>query len=604
MNNKPRTLKERILALDRSLPAGALIGALLGSGLALPLHAALGFTGPALQVPLLCAAFALALAVLSVNRWTRWIGFVAALAAVALWALPRIDSLQNVYPALSMLLDGYTAPLRLFSAPLTVLFCATFTLTGFSLARRSGGFYPALSLTLVLLLGIWFYGDRSQIVLCLPALLALMLLYAFAAEHGTALRRIFPMALAAILLAMLLLPGQQAAYKPLEDLAHRLRERISDYLFFTEPRTSYSLQTEGFQPMGERLGGPAEPSDRPVMEVRSGGALLLRGTIRDSYTGLSWYDGASGRRYLYIDPRFGSLRDNLFDARRPDAGIRRDSALFGGQPVEVAMVAPGVSTIFMPQRYADLHPNPDMVPYFNASSEIFITRDTAPGDAYTVTAYAFTADTPGVAELVAALRGHETDPNYEAIQARYLDLPVTVEPGVRAMAEQWTEGAHTPFEKAMALTRNLRAAFPYTLAQNIPPASRDFVSWFLLEEKKGYCTSFASSLAVMGRLMGLPTRYIEGYAAQPGSDGIARVTGKNAHAWVEIYFEHFGWVPFDATPPEDPNRTPPHQGQNGEPPPPGNDGQQPPPSTPPPENTPEPTPGPSPSPEERPGGED
>ena len=224
------TLKERIAALDKSLPGGALIGALFGSGLVLPLHATLGFTGPLLQVPLLCAAFALALAVISLNRWTKWIGFLGVLAGVAVWVLPRIDSFQNVYPALSMLIEGYTAPLRLFSAPLTVLFCAAFTIVGFSLARRSGGFYPALSLTLVLLLGMWFYGDRSQIILCLPALLALMLLYAFAAEHGAALRRIFPMALAALLLAMFLLPGQDTADKPLEDVAHRLREMIIEVI--------------------------------------------------------------------------------------------------------------------------------------------------------------------------------------------------------------------------------------------------------------------------------------------------------------------------------------------------------------------------------------
>jgi len=53
---------------------------------------------------------------------------------------------------------------------------------------------------------------------------------------------------------------------------------------------------------------------------------------------------------------------------------------------------------------------------------------------------------------------------------------------------------------------------------------------------------------VMGRAVGLPTRYVEGYAAEPDSDSIARVTQENAHAWTEIYFNGFGWLPFDATP--------------------------------------------------------
>jgi len=600
MNNNTRTLKERILALDRSLPGGALIGALLGCGLTLPLHAALGFTGPVLQIPLLCAAIAVALALISINRWTKWLGFVAVLVAAGLWVLPQVNALQNLYPALSMLAEGYIAPLRLFSAPLTVLFCAAFTTTGFTLARRNGGFYPALSLTLILLLGMWFYGDRSQIILCLPALLALMLLYAMAAEHGTALRRIFPMALASLLLAMVLLPGPEKTNKPLEDVANRVREMISDYLFFNEPRSSYSLKTEGYQPMSERLGGPAEPGDRPVMEVRTDRALLLRGTVKDSYTGLSWYDSISSRRHLYIDPRLTGLRDSTMDARRPTADTRRGSALFAGQPVEVVMAAPGVSTLFMPQRFSELRSNPDMVPYFNLASEIFITRDTAPGDTYSATAYVLMADTPGVAEMVESLRGREVDENYESVEAHYLHVPEAVEPGVYALAAEWTEGAFTPFDKAMALTRRLRAAYPYTLDQNIPPASRDFVSWFLLEERKGYCTSFASSLAVMGRLVGLPTRYVEGYAVLPGSEGIAWVTGRNAHAWVEIYFEHFGWVSFDATPPEDSNHMPPEQDEDGAPPPGenNNEGNEEPP--PPPPSTPEPTPSPSPNEDENP----
>lgn len=82
----------------------------------------------------------------------------------------------------------------------------------------------------------------------------------------------------------------------------------------------------------------------------------------------------------------------------------------------------------------------------------------------------------------------------------------------------------------------------------MPPDNRDFVSWFLLDERQGYCTSFATAMAVMARMVGLPSRYVEGYAATPDADGVARVTQQNAHAWAEIYFTGFGWLPFDPTP--------------------------------------------------------
>ena len=66
--------------------------------------------------------------------------------------------------------------------------------------------------------------------------------------------------------------------------------------------------------------------------------------------------------------------------------------------------------------------------------------------------------------------------------------------------------------------------------------------------KEGYCTYFASAMTVLCRMAGLPARYVEGFVAQPGADGFAYVTGKEAHAWTEVYFEGFGWVPFDPTP--------------------------------------------------------
>ncbi len=602
MNKKtPRTLKDRLAALDSALPGSALIGALMGMGLALPLHATMALTGHMARIPLLCVGIALALAIVHINRWTKWIGGLALAAVVALWLLPWVAQVRNLSAALTLLSSGQSSVLRLYSEPLATLFCAVFTTLGFSLALRSTGFYPALSLTLVVLLGMWFYGARTHIALCLPALLALAMLYGTAAEHGTPLRRILPMALASVLLAFVLLPASNLTAPVLEDSANRLREMIYDYFFYTEPRTSYSLQTDGFQPLSDRLGGPANPEDRPVMEVHTVQPALLRGTVKDTYTGLGWYDAAVGRRYLYIDPRFTALRDGLLDAGRPGKSERAGSALFSAQTVDITMVSPGVSTLFMPQRFATLRPGADMIPYFNASSEVFITRDTAPGDHYSVSAYLFTSETRGAAELVESLRNAGADKHYAEIAERYLNLPAAVETPVHELTAQVIAGQTTPFEKARALARYLSAQFPYTLEQNIPPNSRDFVSWFLLEEKQGYCTSFASALAVMGRIAGLPTRYIEGYAATPDGDGIARVTGLQAHAWVEIYFENFGWMPFDATPSQGPGDDP-----NGDDPPPeGGGDSSPPPSQPPENGTPEPSdnPPPSPEPTEQPSGE-
>ena len=80
-----------------------------------------------------------------------------------------------------------------------------------------------------------------------------------------------------------------------------------------------------------------------------------------------------------------------------------------------------------------------------------------------------------------------------------------------------------------------------------PPAERDFVSYFLLDSREGYCSYFASAMAVLCRAAGLPARYVEGYSlhAAPGESVV--LTGEDAHAWVEVYFNGVGWLSFDPT---------------------------------------------------------
>ncbi len=73
---------------------------------------------------------------------------------------------------------------------------------------------------------------------------------------------------------------------------------------------------------------------------------------------------------------------------------------------------------------------------------------------------------------------------------------------------------------------------------------------FLFDTKRGYCQHFASAMAVMCRIAGVPARVVSGYS--PGNFDIARgayiYRNANAHAWVEVYFDGFGWIQYDPTP--------------------------------------------------------
>lgn len=100
----------------------------------------------------------------------------------------------------------------------------------------------------------------------------------------------------------------------------------------------------------------------------------------------------------------------------------------------------------------------------------------------------------------------------------------------------------------------------YTLSPGKLPKDKDFVEYFLYESKIGYCTHYASAGALMLRAMGYPARYVEGYAvsrsdllgqdlALSNLDRMVDITVKdyNAHAWVEVYYDGFGWVPIEFT---------------------------------------------------------
>uniref|UniRef100_UPI0028E4D8DF transglutaminase domain-containing protein n=1 Tax=uncultured Cellulomonas sp. TaxID=189682 RepID=UPI0028E4D8DF len=65
---------------------------------------------------------------------------------------------------------------------------------------------------------------------------------------------------------------------------------------------------------------------------------------------------------------------------------------------------------------------------------------------------------------------------------------------------------------------------------------------------------YASAMALMVRKMGLPSRVVLGFVPEDGADGPVEVTGADVQAWVEVAFQGYGWVPFDATPP--PEQTP------------------------------------------------
>lgn len=96
----------------------------------------------------------------------------------------------------------------------------------------------------------------------------------------------------------------------------------------------------------------------------------------------------------------------------------------------------------------------------------------------------------------------------------------------------------------------------YSLELEPLPLGQDYTDYFFFDQKKGFCTHFASTGVLMFRLLGIPARYATGYTVRPsefkkdqGKDTYtASVPDGNAHAWVEVYHDFLGWIPVEVTP--------------------------------------------------------
>lgn len=129
-------------------------------------------------------------------------------------------------------------------------------------------------------------------------------------------------------------------------------------------------------------------------------------------------------------------------------------------------------------------------------------------------------------------------------------------------------------DAVQAVSQYFQDNIPYTIKPGKTPKKQDFINYFLMDNRKGYCAHFASAATLMFRYMGIPARYVEGYAidyyqitngelvedavyedfydgySEIGDTALVEVnvTDADAHAWVEIYTVGEGWHVVDVTP--------------------------------------------------------
>jgi hypothetical protein len=131
----------------------------------------------------------------------------------------------------------------------------------------------------------------------------------------------------------------------------------------------------------------------------------------------------------------------------------------------------------------------------------------------------------------------------------YTFVPGSLPDRVQELAYEITKNEENNFDKVKSLETHLAQNYYYTLSPGDVPEGRDFVDYFLFDSKEGYCTYFATSMAILTRCIGIPSRYVEGYRLPylPTEGNLYEVRNSDAHAWVEVFFEGVGWVVFEPT---------------------------------------------------------
>ena len=134
----------------------------------------------------------------------------------------------------------------------------------------------------------------------------------------------------------------------------------------------------------------------------------------------------------------------------------------------------------------------------------------------------------------------------------YLQLPATLPGEIRLLARQVAGDEKNPYRLAVRVEDYLRRSYIYALDIGQRSPQQDSVQYFLFDRRQGYSDYFASSMAVMLRALGVPSRVAVGFAlSDENRDPVTQqfvVSDQQAWVWPQVYFPNSGWIDFNPTP--------------------------------------------------------
>lgn len=301
---------------------------------------------------------------------------------------------------------------------------------------------------------------------------------------------------------------------------------------------AFALSQTGYSNTEKKLGGPIQLNKSLAFKVKSDKSYYLKGDVKDEYTGYSWKSTVEDLKVYNSDVNLEVARAwnshpllNLF----PSSAQKQITIYPAGLKTTSFMVPMYTSDV----KYGDGYREGTIV---GEDRSIFMWRSNIDKE-YTIEFYDVdysneALDYYGVYYI--------QDKDYQ----KYLQLPEGISERTADLVYDLVKDCSTNAEKAIKIRNYLSDNYTYTLNASVLPEGKDFVDYFLFEDQKGYCVHFATSLAIMYRIAGIPARFIEGYKMNDDTikDGLYNVTNDTAHAWVEFLVMDDVWAISDCAP--------------------------------------------------------
>jgi transglutaminase-like putative cysteine protease len=294
------------------------------------------------------------------------------------------------------------------------------------------------------------------------------------------------------------------------------------------------------------------------------GKLLLRGFSLGKYTGSSWEQYPNTVQkvfYMFYEmpPAAVSASANIF-VTPLSLTTYFAMAAYNAEPysVQINETEEGGKLIFTPY-----------YPLFNATQgfvfgndSYLLNKSNNPNEkaAYNIYAYSYDDVAKIWGNIDAEKRntsGFETVENAEKnFRNKVSKYYTQIDDATSAFLEEYTKEQNfqqITDRKALvdAVAQFVKKSAEYNANTPVTPQGKDYLQYFLTESKQGYCMHFATEATLIFRMLGVPARYVTGYSINVSEENVGKwidASDRNAHAWVEVYFDGIGWVPVDVTP--------------------------------------------------------